>query len=81
MKEIEIVKAAKMTPGQARYWNSVLKEERGRKVQRVSVIDPWRHTLRQLADMGYSGRMVYRASTGGRWGKSVEIRCIPSFKS
>lgn len=74
---IIIVRPDRMTPGMARYWNCMLREELARKVPRFTLIDPWRLTLKQLAAMGYSGRTVYRASTGGTYGKSAQIREIP----
>lgn len=67
-----IIDAHKLTLGQARYWNAQVSQLAGR----VDVIDPWRHSLRDLRDMGYTGQKVYRASTGGKYGKSSQIRTV-----
>jgi hypothetical protein len=55
-----------MTPGQARYWLAQQRQMAGR----VTLIDPWRKPLRELRKT-HPGHIVYRASTGGRWGKSA----------
>ncbi len=65
-----IVDADRMTPGMARYWNA----QRRNLAGRVDLIDPWRRSLRELRKIyGETHTTVYRASTGGRWGKSSQI--------
>jgi hypothetical protein len=63
-----IINAEAMTPAMARYWNQLA----ARLTGRVDIVDPWRHSLRDLRTQYCSGVRVYRASTGGRWGKSSE---------
>lgn len=65
----EIVDAEKMTPGQARYWHCVARNE----ALRVNIVDPRRLPLRTLRSRYPAGTVVYRASTGGKWGKSAQI--------
>lgn len=69
----EILDENKMTPGMARYW----KAQQVKLAGRVSVIDPWRTPLRELRSRAeLLGKKVYRASTGGRYGKSAQITVI-----
>lgn len=63
-----IHRAADMTSGMARYWNSL-----AAKRSNLDVIDPWRTPLKELRNYYPAGTKVYRASTGGRWGKSAQI--------
>lgn len=67
----EIIDADKMTAGQARYWNSKAAAE----CLRVVAVDPFRSPLRALRIRrpDLIGRPVYRASTGGKFGKSAQI--------
>ena len=60
--------ADQMTEVQARYWNRLAKELEGV----VDVIDPWRVYMTTLRQEYPAGTRVYRASTGGRWGRSAE---------
>jgi hypothetical protein len=69
---IIIHNAEKMTPGMARYWNAKAKKMTGR----VNVIDPWRKQLKDLREQYPAGTRVYRASTGGKWGKSASIATL-----
>lgn len=62
--------AAEMTPGMARYWNKVA------ATKAVDVVDPWRADLKSLRAEYPKGTKVYRASTGGRWGKSAGTRVL-----
>ncbi|MCK9570219.1 hypothetical protein M0R72_14840 [Candidatus Pacearchaeota archaeon] len=58
-----------MTAKQALYWNTL-----ARKLgKRVDVVDPWRADMKMLRAEYPLGTRVYRASTGGRWGRSAEI--------
>jgi len=59
----------KLTEGQARYWNKKAKDLTGK----VDLLDPAREDLRVLRKKYTKGTRVYRASTGGKWGKSVDI--------
>ncbi len=61
--------ASEMTAGMARYWHATAR----RLGRRVDVVDPWRADLRTLRAEYPRGTRVYRASTGGRWGKSATI--------
>lgn len=67
----EIIEANKMSAGMARYWNSKAIQ----LAPRVAAVDPFRTPLRVLraSRPDLLGRSVYRASTGGRWGKSAQI--------
>ncbi len=58
-----------LTPMQLRYWSSCAKRE----ALRAQYVDPARHTLRHLRSILPEGTRVYRASTGGKWGKSACI--------
>jgi hypothetical protein len=50
---------------------------RGRRLAgRVDLVDPWRTDLRDLRAEYGRGIKVYRASTGGLWGKCVELRSL-----
>lgn len=63
----KIIDSEKMTLGMARYWNC-----KARKEKRVDYLDPWRYSIRELKARGFKGK-IYRASTGGTWGKSAQI--------
>ena len=64
-----------MSRQRSAYWLSVARRYAGK----IKVIDPDRRPLRSirplLAEMGITGKL-YRASTGGKWGKSKEIVVI-----
>lgn len=66
-----VIDAQNMSPHMARYWHALAKKMTGR----VSAIDPWRIALATLRQQHpeLRGRRIYRASTGGRWGKSAQI--------
>lgn len=73
---IVIIGEHTLAPGSLKYWldrrrQLMVSGNRGD----VSVIDPRRHTLSQLRSCfpEIKGRKVLRASTGGKWGKSVDI--------
>jgi len=68
-----IINKEKMSPMMARYWNSVAE-----KYKDIDVIDPWRFSLKELREKypQFIGKKIYRASTGGRWGKSKQIRIL-----
>lgn len=63
-----IIGESNLTPAQSRYWTALARKMIGR----VDIIDPWRGNLRDRR-AEYPGRSIYRASTGGRYGKSAEI--------
>ena len=69
---ITIVNAQNMTKHMAVYWNRKARDLNGR----VDVIDPWRFVMKDLRKVFRSGLKVYRASTGGRWGKSSSIEVL-----
>jgi hypothetical protein len=54
-----------LTPHQRRYWGSFA----GRGAA-IDIVDPDRRPLRSLRKR-WGGCRLYRASTGGRWGKSA----------
>lgn len=68
-----IVDESKLTPHQRKLWNT-----KALRLSRmgVTVIDPWRRPLRKLREeleaAGQTG-LLYRASTGGSWGKSAQF--------
>lgn len=66
-----ILNASKLTPAQARYWNALARRE----ALRVEYVDPFRTPLRELraTHPELRGHKIYRASTGGRYGKSKQI--------
>lgn len=68
----EILFADKLSPAQSRYWNSCAKRE----ALRAQVVDPFRHSLKELRSILPAGTTVYRASTGGKWGKSAQVVSI-----
>lgn len=63
-----VIDAHNMTPGMARYWVAKAASLAGK----VDFVDPWRLSVASLRKRGISG-VIYRASTGGRWGKSSAI--------
>lgn len=67
-----IVYASRMTPMQSRYWLAL----RGRLGNTIDLIDPFRHSLRELRQIFPSGLRIYRASTGGKYGKSATITTL-----
>lgn len=69
---IPILNDQNLTAGEARYWRNPNLHARLRRAN-VTLIDPWRTPLKDLVPR-YEGNIVYRASTGGRWGKSAEIK-------
>ena len=64
-----IRKEEKMSATQARYWRAKAEELKGQ----VDVLDPWRARMTALRDEFPKGTRIYRASTGGQWGKSAVI--------
>lgn len=62
-----IHRADQMSAGQACYWTCLSRKTR------ADVVDPHRCSLRDLRAVYPSGTRVYRASTGGKWGKSAVI--------
>lgn len=60
-----------LTPMQLRYWRALAKKMAGR----CEYVDPFRDSIRSLKSRGFYGR-IYRASTGGKWGKSAEIKAV-----
>lgn len=62
-----IINANLLTPHEARYWNAKARKLIGK----VDIIDPLRCDLRVMRK-AFKGKRMYRASTGGRWGKSAE---------
>ena len=60
---------SKLAPGALRYWRALAQREN----LRVQVVDPFREPLKTLREEYPKGTVVYRASTGGRWGKSSSI--------
>jgi hypothetical protein len=64
-----IINSHLLTPMQARYWSSLAR----RMQSRVQIIDPNRRPLKVLRALYGTGKTVYRASTGGKWGKSSQI--------
>jgi len=61
--------ADKLTAGMRPYWTKLAQRLAGQ----VDIIDPWRTKLVDLRAEYVPGCKVYRASTGGRWGKSAVI--------
>lgn len=59
------------SPHARKYWESLARKLAGQ----VDVIDPVRVDLRDLrkARPDLIGKKLYRASTGGKWGKSSKI--------
>ena len=57
-----------LSPARRRYWTALAR----RLGSSVDVVDPDRRTLKELRAMFPVGTVVYRASTGGRWGKSSQ---------
>jgi len=57
----------RMSAGMAKYWEKLATSSR------YDVVDPWRASLLQLRQEYPVGTRVYRASTGGRWGKSHQV--------
>jgi len=55
-----------LTKAQARYWQAARRKLAGK----VDLIDPARESLKDLRARFPKGTRVYRASTGGVWGKS-----------
>lgn len=68
----EILQENTLSPQRLRYWSSLAAKLTGR----VDYIDPNRTPLKELRKRLPINSKVYRASTGGRWGKSAEIRTI-----
>lgn len=64
-----IIQENRLSPGQLRYWKALARKMSGR----VNLVDPWRWTLKDLRAKYPAGYVVYRASTGGKWGRSSEI--------
>lgn len=64
-----ILSESALSPGQLRYWRSAARHWAGQ----VDYLDPSRLSLRRLRELLPAGSVVYRASTGGRWGKSHSI--------
>ena len=65
-----------LTPAMRRYWCSESLANRASRMG-ASVIDPFRKPLRELRKHEWLvGRKVYRASTGGKWGKSAQVAMI-----
>lgn len=62
----------RMTPGMKRYWHK-LADSHYIKSKNVRVIDPWRNSLAVLRQHYSPGTIVYRASTGGKYGKPASI--------
>ena len=69
MDTVKIHLADRMSSGMIRYWSCLAK----RLVGHVTLIDPYRTPLHILRKEYSKGTKVYRASTGGKWGKSKEI--------
>lgn len=68
----------RMSPAMARYWRMKARELENH----VDVVDPWRADLAVLRKEYPKGTKVYRASTGGRWGKSAETRKLnPTYRA
>lgn len=63
-----ILGEGRLSPARARYWRALARRMAGR----VDLIDPDRRSLRDLRQT-LRGVRLYRASTGGRWGKSAAI--------
>jgi hypothetical protein len=66
-----ILDEALLGPSAARYWRFLQRTRTD-----VDLIDPWRHPLKLLRANYPKGTIVYRASTGGRWGKSAHIAVL-----
>jgi len=64
-----IIERERMTARMRVYWEKKAESLTGK----VDVVDPWRYRVETLKRMFPRGTRVYRASTGGRWGKSAEI--------
>lgn len=64
-----IIGSHALTPAQSRYWTACARRMAGR----AQYVDPNRHTLAWLRERFPAGTTVYRASTGGKWGKSAKI--------
>lgn len=62
-------KLESMSRARAAYWGALAKKMEGR----VDIIDPQRLPLVELRACYAAGTRVYRASTGGKWGKSASI--------
>lgn len=73
---IPVIDEHRLTEGQKRYWLSASVQTRA-AARGCSLIDPWRRKLKVLrTNPEWIGKKVYRASTGGRWGKSATIETI-----
>lgn len=55
-----------LTQGKLRYWTATQRK----LVGKVDLVDPARESLKDLRARLPKGTRVYRASTGGKWGKS-----------
>lgn len=62
----------RMTPGMKRYWYKFADSDYI-KANNVSVIDPWCNPLWVLRHHYAPGTVIYRASPGGKYGKSASI--------
>lgn len=58
------------SPQRKGYW---LKTATRLAAQGVQVVDTLRYSLRELREALPRGTKVYRASTGGKWGRSAEV--------
>lgn len=70
-----ILNESDLTPAQSRYWRACARKKA------VDVVDPFRHGRRWLDAHLPVGTRVYRASTGGRWGKSADVYVTKSARS
>lgn len=68
-----ILQSEKLTPASLRYWAALARKNDARQVQIFDVIDPFRVSLQTLRATLPAGTRVYRASTGGKYGKSSQI--------
>lgn len=64
-----IIGSNTLTPMQLRYWTACARRMAGR----AQYVDPNRHTLAWLRERFPACTTIYRASTGGKWGKSACI--------
>lgn len=64
----QILDENKLSPMQLRYWRKLAREN----CLKCKYVDAFRRPLKELRALGLTGP-VYRASTGGRWGKSAQI--------
>lgn len=71
--DVEIYRLDALSPAQRRYWLKLSSNNARVRHLKVQLIDPFRTPLSQLRQQYPSGTVVYRASTGGKYGKSAQI--------